>query len=131
MLTASLLVLLAVALVLLFVLAALPQRHLLPIARRVTQAFVFCTAMLMTIALGLACSASQIGSDVTAVTDISDAVCTELEANLQPDPAWVQFICSQVPKGGGAPRTFKVKVSKTTAKAFAVDHCPSTGKVSP
>lgn len=67
----------------------------------------------------------------TLIADISDAVCTELEANQQTDTSAVQFICSVADPKGGAPKTFKVSVKKDSIKKFATG-CPSASpKVAP
>jgi hypothetical protein len=64
-----------------------------------------------------------------AVQDISDAVCTELEANQQTDTVYVQFVCSIVdPTGKAPPKSFKVRMAKTSAAKAA---CVPTGKPAP
>jgi hypothetical protein len=78
-----------------------------------------------------ACSAQQTAATATVVQDVSDAVCQELDANLQNEPAWLQFVCTAVDKQGN-PHQFKVKMSVATAKKMGVPPAASSGaKVAP
>ncbi|MBA0083823.1 MAG: hypothetical protein HRJ53_02405 [Acidobacteria bacterium Pan2503] len=75
--------------------------------------------------LGLASSNSACAAAkpiVQGVIDIAEAVCTQAEQ--QPEPQWVYFVCT-VP-GAVAPivATYTLRVPATEARSFALVHAP-------
>jgi hypothetical protein len=63
----------------------------------------------------LACTQQQAK---TAAVDLTNAACTQLEA--QPEPAWVAFSCEIVQ--AGETLLFTAKVPATQAKTYALSH---------
>jgi hypothetical protein len=59
---------------------------------------------------------------VQGIIDIVDGVCTIADA--QPEPAWVQFICTVASPGPGVAKQYTVRVPKSQADEFGKQHAP-------
>jgi hypothetical protein len=70
-------------------------------------------------ALLVAC-ASSLQQIVTEVIDIVDAVC--IQAEQQPDPAWVYFVCTVAGAPPGTASQYTMKVPAGDAIDFATKH---------
>lgn len=57
-----------------------------------------------------------------AVTDLTNAICSELEANQQTDTSAVQFVCSLLGTDGKPAVNLIVSVPKSAAPTFAASH---------
>ena len=59
---------------------------------------------------------------INGIIDVADAVCTQAEK--QPEPQWVYFVCSVANAAPGVVQTFTMKVPADQAKEFATAHAP-------
>lgn len=90
-------------------------------------------ALVLAIALS-ACTAEQGKVATKTALDVSDAVCKELDADLQDEPSWVKFTCEALSTADQVSHTFLVKARRADPGAvFSMKKCaaPSEGGVSP